>query len=305
MGNSTPGSTSQEQMANPFVSGWISSFFDLWQTWNDLLSQSVSGGEPDQVHGWSGQQLSGVPQSWNEYMQAANTAMLQSGMWEKLPEALQQLPLVSMSLAQVGMTEISKLAQDWMQGIEQAGQRAGEETRDPFQSLTQAYADSWQKVLHFPPLGPERFRQQRINQLVDGWAIFANQFSQFMNQLTRPFEKATIDVHQKLQEMAEGDGYPESFQEYYNMWMKNLEGHFMVLFQSQEFSDLLNDVVNHYVRYQDMHHQVLQDWMKLLPVPSNQDFDALAYENYQLKKRVNQLAHKVETLEKHLQSESK
>jgi predicted nucleic acid-binding Zn-ribbon protein len=79
----------------------------------------------------------------------------------------------------------------------------------------------------------------------------------------------------------------------------------MVLFQSKEFSDMLNDVVNNYVRYQGMQDQVLQDLLEILPVPSNQDFDALAHENYQLKKQVNQLARKVDALEGHLQNKAK
>ncbi|MDZ7761142.1 MAG: poly(R)-hydroxyalkanoic acid synthase subunit PhaE [Desulfovermiculus sp.] len=292
-------------MTNPFMSNWVSSFLDFWQTWNQALSQVAPDIDHEDAGGQSSSQMSGLPQSWNQLAHAAYNAMLQSGMWNNFPETLQQMPVVSMNLAQVGMNEVSKLAQDWMQGAEQAAQRAAEGQKDPFQSFAQAHADSWKKVLNFPPLGPERFRQQRINQLLDNGTLFVNQFSQFMNQLTQPFEKATLDLHKKIQEMAEGDdGYPETFQEYYNMWMKTLEGHFMVLFQSQEFSDLLNEVVNQYVRYQDMQNQVLQDCLKILPVPSNQDFDALAYENYQLKKRVNQLAHKVEALEEQFRGET-
>ncbi|MBS3779682.1 MAG: hypothetical protein KGY41_04765 [Desulfovermiculus sp.] len=305
MDSSTPGSTSHEHMANSFMSAWISSFLDFWQTWNQALSQMAPDLENEHANRERYTQLSGIPQNWNELMQSANNAMLQSGMWDKLPETLQQMPFISMSLTQVGMSEVTKLAQDWMQGVEKAAQRAEEGRKNPFQSFAQAYADSWQKVLNFPPLGPERFRQQRINQLLDGGTLFVNQFNQFMNQLALPFEKATIDLHKKIQELAEGDGYPETFQEYYNMWLKILEGHFMVLFQSKEFSDLLNEVVNYYVRYQDMQNQVLQDFLKILPVPSNQDFDALAHENYQLKKRVNHLARKVEAIEGQLQQEAK
>lgn len=242
---------------------------------------------------------------WNDLMQAAQKAMVQSGIWERLPETLQEMPFISMNLAQVGMTEVWNLAQEWMQGMEQSAQQDEEGRKDPFQSFAQMYAETWHKVLNFPPLGPERFRQQRINQTFDNWTMFINQFSQFMDQLALPFQRATRDVHNKIQEIAEGEeGYPETFQEYYSMWMKDLEGHFMVLFQSQKFSDLLNDVVNRYVQYQDMQSQVLQDWIKYLPVPSNQDFDALAWENYQLKKRMNQLARKVEALEEQFQGQN-
>jgi len=305
MDSSTTGSTSQEHMTNSFMSAWISSFLDFWQTWNQALSQMTPDLENDRANQERFTQLSGIPKSWNELMQSANNAMLQSGMWDKLPETLQQMPFLSMNLTQVGMSEVTKLAQDWMQGVEQAAQWAGEDRKNPFHSFAQAYADSWQKILNFPPLGPERFRQQRINKLLDDGTLFVNQFNQFMNQLALPFEKSTIDLHKKIQELADKDEYPETFQEYYNMWLKILEGHFMVLFQSKEFSDMLNDVVNNYARYQDMQDQVLQDWLEILPVPSNQDFDALAHENYQLKKRVNQLARKVEALEEHLQKEAK
>lgn len=285
------------------MSAWISSLLNLWQTWHQTLNQVSPDPDSDRASGQSRPQMSGLPQSWTEYIHAANTAMQQSGMWNKFPEAMQQMPLITMNLTQVGMTEISRLAQDWMQGIEQAAQRAEEDLENPFQSFAQAYTDTWHKVFHFPPLGPERFRQQRINQLIDNGTFFANQFNQFMNQLAVPFEKATLDLHKKVQELAEGDGYPKTFQEYYNLWIKTLEGHFMVLFQSKEFSNLLNDVISQYVRFQDMQNQVFLDWVNL-PVPSMEDFDALAHENYQLKKRIKQLASKVETIEEQIQSKS-
>jgi class III poly(R)-hydroxyalkanoic acid synthase PhaE subunit len=300
MSDAMSGNNSEEQAAFSFMSEGISSALNFWQT---LLQNMASfSSNPDEGQAQAEQsRMFGSLQSWNELTQAAQKAMQQSGILQTLPESIFQAPFLSMSFAQMGMQELTKLTQAWMQGLEQATAQAEKAPNDPFQAFMQAYSQSWQKVLNMPQLGPERFRQQRLNSFLDNWTLFNNQLAEFMNQLAIPFEKASTDLQHKLEQMSEeGPGYPQSFQEYYNTWMKILEGHFMMLLKSEEFIGLLQKVVKQYIDYQYTQNQVLQDWIKMLPVPTNEDFDALAKENYELKKRVNQLARKVEALEQKL-----
>mgnify|MGYP006274301891 FL=1 len=303
MDNSMQGNSTQEQTSLPFMSAGIASVLNFWQTLFENMVQLSP--ESDASEGRTSQmdvhRLSGSLQAWNDMAQAAQKAMLQSGGLENLPASMHQVPLVSMSFAHMGMQELTRLAQDWMQGVEQATEHARTNAQNPYQAFMQAYSQSWQKVLNLPQLGPERFRQQRIHSFLDSWTTYSSQLAEFMNQMAVPFEKATSDLHKKLEKMAEEeDGYPQTFQEYYNLWMKILEGHFMVLLQSKEFIGLLHNVVNHYIDFQSTQDQVLQDLLKSFPVPTNDDFDALAKENYELKKRVTQLARKVEALEEKL-----
>jgi len=303
MDNSMQGNSTQEQTSVPFMSAGISSVLNFWQTLFENMIQFSP--DSDEAEGRTSQMeangFSGSLQAWNDISQAAQKAMLQSGVLESLPASLQQAPLMSMSFAQMGMKELTRLAHDWMQGVEQAAEHAQTNAQNPFQAFMQAYSQSWQKVLNLPQLGPERFRQQRIHSFLDSWTLYSNQLAEFMNQMAVPFEKATADLHKKLEEMAEQeDGYPQTFQEYYNLWMKTLEGHFMKLLQSKDFIGLLHNVVSHNIEFQNTQDQVLQDVFKAFPVPSNDDFDALAKENYELKKRVTQLARKVEALEEKL-----
>lgn len=303
MDNSMQGNSTQDHTSLPFMSAGISSVLIFWQTLFENIIQFSP--ESDESEGSTSQMdpnhLSGSLQTWNHLAQTAQKAMLHSGVLENLPASMHQAPLVSMSFAHMGMQELTRLTQDWMQGLEQATEHAHTNAQDPFQAFMQAYSQSWQKVLNLPQLGPERFRQQRIHRFLDSWTLYSSQLAEFMNQMAVPFEKATADLHKKLEEMAEQeDGYPQTFQEYYNLWMKILEGHFMILLQSKEFIGLLHNVVNHYIDFQSTQDQVLQDMLKSFPVPTNDDFDALAKENYELKKRVTKLARKVEALEEKL-----
>ncbi|MFO8032064.1 MAG: poly(R)-hydroxyalkanoic acid synthase subunit PhaE [Desulfohalobiaceae bacterium] len=299
MPNAMQGNQSGDQDSLSFMSAGLSSVFNFWQTLFENMA-SISASEDDQSRA-NQSRMVGSLQGWNEFVQAAQKAMQQSDILQTFPESMYQAPFLSMGFAQMGMQELTRLTQDWMQGLEQATTQAHQTQNDPFQAFMQAYSQSWQKILNLPQLGPERFRQQRLNLFLDNWTLFNNQLAAFMNQLAIPFEKASTDLQNKLEQMAEeGQGYPQSFQEYYNTWMKILEGHFMMLLKSEEFIGLLHNVVKQYIDYQQTQSQVLEDWIKILPVPTNEDFDALAKENYELKKRVNQLARKVEALEQKL-----
>jgi hypothetical protein len=115
-----------------------------------------------------------------------------------------------------------------------------------------------------------------------------------MQILMLPFEKTSKVMQEKIEEQVRERSIPEDPHEYYRMWLKILEGHYMTLFKSPEYTKVLAETMNAYEEFLSARNRILEDAMQSLPIPTNKDLDELYKELYQLKNRIKDLekAHK-------------
>ena len=73
---------------------------------------------------------------------------------------------------------------------------------------------------------------------------------------------------------------------YYNLWIKVLEGHYMELYKTEEFSDTLADTLTALNDFSEARQTVVNDVLKMNSIPTNKELDDLYKEIYLLKKRV-------------------
>jgi len=104
-----------------------------------------------------------------------------------------------------------------------------------------------------------------------------------------PVNRSFAVMQEKLGEMAEKGALPDDSQKYYQMWIKILEGHYMKLYQSPEYSQILANTLNAISGFTSARDAVLQDMMSGLPIPSRKEIDALEREVYELKKRIRKI----------------
>jgi class III poly(R)-hydroxyalkanoic acid synthase PhaE subunit len=165
---------------------------------------------------------------------------------------------------------------------------------DTFKEWTAFYEKEIQPVLKMPQIGLTRFYQERANDAVDKFAKYQTAIAEFLNVLNAPVEKSLRVMEEKLVELAKEGKLPENFKDYYNMWIKTLEEHTMTLFHSPEYVECLGKTLNAVQDYKVAREKVLIDLLQILPVPTNRDMDALYKEFYVLKKKVKEMAKKLE-----------
>ena len=102
-------------------------------------------------------------------------------------------------------------------------------------------------------------------------------------------EKSFKVMQEKLEALTEEGKLPETSQDYYRMSLKILEGHYMTLFKSPEYTQVLGKTLDAMEEFAVAREEILQDIIQSLPVPSNKEMDDLYKEIYELKKRVRQL----------------
>ena len=170
--------------------------------------------------------------------------------------------------------------------------------QDVFKALTEIYEKELRQYLKIPPLGLTRFYQERFNELLDKHNLFETTLAEFLSILYLPMEKSFRVLQEKLQEMAEEGHLPSDTKESYGMWLKILEGHYMSLFKSKEYTDALHRTLNKLEDFLIAKNDTMRDFLQLMPVVTHRDMDDLYKEFHLLKKRVRELEKKITVLQK-------
>ncbi len=160
---------------------------------------------------------------------------------------------------------------------------------DALQAWTTFYEEEIQRYFHIPQLGLNRFYQERFNKAIDKYNIFVASLTDFLQVLQVPFDRTTQDMQEKIEELKESGKLPDDAREYYQMWVKTLEGHFMTLFKSPEYIEALGNAMGALEDYLGARNSIIQDLLQSFPIPTNKEMNDLYKEVYLLKKKVREL----------------
>ena len=96
--------------------------------------------------------------------------------------------------------------------------------------------------------------------------------------------------------MAQKGELPKEAKDNYALWVKILEGHYMSLFKSKEYTDALHNTLEKMEDFVAAKNDALRDILQFLPIPTTKEMDELYREFYLLKKRVKELEKKVKAV---------
>lgn len=208
------------------------------------------------------------------------------------------LPEILMKMARSGFDAAMQIQNHLMEKAGKIGRRTEAYNFDNldqevFKALTDIYEKELRQYLKIPPLGLTRYYQERFNEMLDKHNIFETTLAEFLSILYLPMEKSFKVLQEKLQQMAEQGHLPGETKETYGMWLKILEGHYMNLFKSREYTDALHRTLNKLEDFLIAKNDAMRDFLQLLPVVTHRDMDDLYREFHLLKKRVRELEKQV------------
>ncbi len=285
------------------LSEWIKAASDFGDLMTKMAPKGFDPPSMPETGGKSGEKpeaKSRIQSSWHTGQQLWH--MLYSIMWDPnvfnaTAKGGNSLPEVAMKLAQSSWDSVFSLQK---QVFERAGsiskQTGSYSFEDIDQNLFKAWAEIYDKELskffNVPQLGLARFYQERLARMLDKYNIAQTHTAEFLRVLYMPIEKATQTMQEKLDELTADDKLPGSADEYYKMWIKILEGHYMRLFQSEEYVQTIKKSMNSVQEFDKARQEAIYDLLKMFPVPTNKDMDELYKDLHTLKKRVRELERK-------------
>ncbi len=281
----------------------IESMMNTWtHSMNDIIktmSQMMSVYQPAHQ---SGQQEKKDPDSDTL---AAMTAALKN--WQILasamatPESMASLfkgtgtlPEMFTSFAQAVVDSLSELQKKMSQSATWLGEtveayRFDKIDENTFQVWIEIYEKEFQKFFKIPQLGLTREYQEKINNMMDKFHLSQADKAVFLRLLCLPFQRSMGVMQEELSALAETGRLPDDPNEYYQMWVKILEGHFMTLFQTPEYIEALTKTIGSSTNFSKAKNAVIEDMIKGLPIAQKSEMDDLSREVYELKRRIRRL----------------
>jgi class III poly(R)-hydroxyalkanoic acid synthase PhaE subunit len=232
-------------------------------------------------------------------LQALSSTMSEPGAMEGMVNGINTFPEILMKMVQPAMDGFFHLQKEW---LEKAG-RIGKSTaaydfenldQEAFRAWSEIYEKEFRQFLNIPQLGLTRFYQERASEATDKYNLFQATVAEFISLLYLPVEKSAKVMQDQITDLADQGKLPENIKDYYRLWIKTLEGHYMTLFKSPEYSEELRRTLNALGEFTVARQKLLEDALTFLPVPTHKDMDDFYKEIYMLKKRIRDLEKKSE-----------
>jgi len=291
----------QQEKTGPesLLAAWIKSANDFWlasaKHWPETAGVSTPGASSQTGN------KSRAQESWQsgfKMWQALFSALSEPGTMDAFSRGINTLPDIVLGMAKTGWDGFFHLQQQWMERVGKIGQQSEAyqfENLDQglFKAWRETYEKDFRQFFNIPQLGLNRFYQERMNRAADEFNLFQEAMAEFMYMLYLPVEKSLQVMMVKLEEISKQGELSDNFKDYYNMWIKILEGHYMTLFKSPEYTRVLSKLLTASEDFKMAKQEVLSDVLSTLPIPTNKDMDELCKEIYLLKKKVKELEKKL------------
>lgn len=264
----------------------------IMKQWGNLFDHAGNQEEP-MFKGRAAESLKSNLKMW----QTMVTALTGPEAMTQFQKATETTPDLALGFAQTclqGLNGLQTQAADWIQkrGEDLSEADIQELDRELLKNWRDTYEQEFSRYLKIPQVGLNRLYQERGLNAVDKMNSFQLELSGFLQILYMPIEKSLKALQDEMTKMAETGSIDEKSKTYYNLWIKSMEGHYMELFQEEEYSDAMHKTLFALHEFSSAKNEVIHDVLKQLNIPNNKDIDELSKEIYLLKKRVRALERK-------------
>lgn len=284
----------------PVLESWLKAATDFWGPVMDMWS--AASGKTDTSMNQEGSRAKKNLESALRSWKAMSSVMSEPEAGQSIFKGIQTLPEIVLKMAQTGWDGYFKLQQQWYERMLKIGQsteayKFDNLDQDALTVWREIYEKEFRQLLYMPQLGLTRFYQERANKALDQFTLFQAAIAEFLQLLYLPMEKSMQVMQEKMAEMADEGQLPENPKLYYQMWIKILEGHYMTLLKSPEYTHKMDITLGAFENFVAAKNEILQDFLQTLPVPTDKDMDELYQEIYLLKKRMreHEKMHEMET----------
>jgi gas vesicle protein len=291
----------QEQTFNTNMQEWMQSAMNLWKKMSTSQQGETFFSQPKTASFTGSQKTDQFFSSAMNMFQLAMSSLLEPDNLDTNFSKSDTISSASIEILKQVTESIMELQKQWIERFVRIGQETkaysfDDMDKELFTTWKNIYEKEFQKYFQMPTIGLFRYYQERINTAVDKYNLFSEAMGEFLYMLYVPFEKSTQIYQKELEnKMSQGE-FNNNFKEHYNQWIRILEGHFMSLLKSKEYTEVLNQAIQTYVHFKKAKDDVLIDLLQQVPVPTNKEMDELYKDIYDLKQTVKSLNKTIRSL---------
>lgn len=280
---------------------------DMFSTWTESMNEMLGGvlrfwlpdgggatDENAEASGGSAERVRTSVEAALMNWQTLSGALSEPESLESLFRGVGTMPQVLAQLAQTSLNGFMEMQQKTLDRANRLGEYVDANTftnmdENFFETWTGMYEKEFRRFLQIPKLGLVREYQERISESADAYNRFQITLNEFLRLLALPVSRSFVVLQEEVTALAEKGELPEDGKVYYNMWIKVLEGHYMTLFQTPEYTDILGKTLNSLTAFKSARNAVIEDMIDGLPIPTRSETDALYQEIHRLKRRLRAL----------------
>ena len=272
----------------PLLAAWIKWTMDFWESMTHMgpAHEDLTGGADDF---WQS-----VLKMWQAFFSLLSEPETVAAVFKGIRPPSE----IIVKMAQAGWAGYFHLHQQWLEGgatreeLHSGAYGFENLDQDIFKICTEIYETEFRQLLNLPQVGLTRLSQERSNRAMDRFGQFQAAMAEFIYLLYLPMKKSLREI----QGAETGADKPEEFKDYYRRWLKLLEGHYMTLFKSPEYTLTLSHTLETLEDFTLAKQELLAGSLEALPIPTHRDMDELYREVYLLKKQVKELSRKLAQL---------
>jgi len=293
-------SEKREKKEDPqaLLSEWMKTANDFWESMFRAWTDATHAFQPPKASrkGTAGRTQASMDTAMKTW-QAVFSAMSKPEIMEPMFKGIGVMPEILMKMAQTSLAGFLQTQHKWFERAGRIGKSVEAYTfedldENAFRAWAEIYEKEFRQFLNIPQLGLTRFYQEKMNRALDKFNMFQAAMTEFLRLLYLPVTRSFGVMQEKLGEMVDAGKLPEDSKTYYQMWIKILEGHYMTLFQSPEYVNILGNTLVSMSDFTAAKNEVIEDMLNMFPIPKQKDMDELYREIYLLKKRIKALEKK-------------
>jgi polyhydroxyalkanoate synthesis regulator phasin len=161
--------------------------------------------------------------------------------------------------------------------------------------MKNVFEKSFAPVLNMMAPGKDKQKIENTIKLMDHVALYAVKQAQFQQLFYKTSHKSTEMVTRHVTEKFNSATTTESqsFNEFYNEWLKLNEAEFTKLYSSEEFSKLKSDMISISSDVKSLFEHQFQEYFSVYPLVFRSEMEELHKTIYDLKKQVKALEAKL------------
>jgi len=292
---------SGQMTSEPLLAAWIKWTMDFWETMAHmgpgLGGAGRSDGQASRVTALSADPWLASMNLW----QAFFSLLTEPGTVTAVFQGIQAPSKIILRMAQAGWRGYFFLHQQWLeawQGGESppADQSYENLDQDISQACNEILEQDFRRLLNLPHLCLTGLPQEGVIRATVTFNQFQAAMAEFIYLLYLPVKESLRAMGAEWVNGGPGKP-PEDFKEYYKKWLKILEGYYMTLFQSAEYTRTLAHTLLALEDFTTAKQELLSEAMAALGLPTRQEMDDLYREIYLLKKSMKMMARKLDRRE--------
>ena len=274
-----------------FFADWMKSAIDFWGN----MAPSPTEDPPTDA-AWKAHK---TWESSAKVFQALLSSMAEPDGMDAALKNAGMAPDFAMDMARQTLDAWMTFSGEWMEKASRIGQQSKAYSfenidQEIFKAFREIYEKEFQKYLQIPPLGLTRFQQERFNRYLDKFTLHQTALNEFLQMFYIPIEKSLLAMQEKFEEMADKGELHDDFQSHYRTWIKVLEGHYMTLLKSPEYTQVMTNTIDSLVNYKKAREEMLNDIISQFPIPTQKEMDELYRDIYEMKKQIKSLTKRLE-----------